>query len=141
MCVVTTLEHAERLNLVPMLAIRSCAITACDPERMGLAPLRATVAALERAGITLDDVDLIELNEAFASQVLAVLAEWGINANDDRVNPNGSCLALGQPIGAVGARILATAAYEAKRREARFVLETLCTSDGQGMAAVFEAVP
>jgi acetyl-CoA C-acetyltransferase len=107
---------------------------------MGIGPVSASAAALDRAGITLDDVDLIELNEAFAAQALAVLSEWKVDPLDDRVNPNGSGISLGHPIGATGARILATAAFEAHRRDARFVLETMCIGGGQGLAAVFETV-
>jgi acetyl-CoA C-acetyltransferase len=90
--------------------------------------------------LSLDDLDLIELNEAFAAQVLAVLSEWKVDPADDRLNPNGSGISLGHPIGATGARILATAAHEARRRDARYVLETMCIGGGQGLAAVFEAV-
>jgi acetyl-CoA C-acetyltransferase len=110
------------------------------PEVMGIGPVPATAAALDRAGLTLDEIDLIELNEAFAAQVLAVLREWKIDATDERLNPNGSGISLGHPIGATGARILATAAREAQRREARYVLETICIGGGQGLAAVFESV-
>jgi len=140
MCVVTTREHAESHGLTPMLALRSWAVTGCNPEVMGIGPVAATAAALDRIGLTLDDVDLIELNEAFAAQVLAVLTEWKVDPRDDRLNPNGSGISLGHPIGATGARILATAAHEAKRRAARYVLETICIGGGQGLAAVFEAV-
>ena len=138
MCIVTTPADAERLGLTPMLALRSWAITGCAPEVMGIGPVSATAAALERAGLTLDEIDLIELNEAFAAQVLAVLSEWKVDPLDDRLNPNGSGISLGHPIGATGARILATAAYEARRRGARHVLETMCIGGGQGLAAVFE---
>jgi len=140
MCVVTTASDADRLGLTPMLALRSWAVTGCGPEIMGIGPVSASAAALERAGLTLDDIDLIELNEAFAAQVLAVLAEWKVDPLDDRLNPNGSGISLGHPIGATGARILATAAYEARRRSARSVLETMCIGGGQGLAAVFEVV-
>ncbi len=140
MCVVTTRDEAEKRGLTAMLALKSWAVTGCAPERMGIGPVSATSAALERAGITLSEVDLIELNEAFAAQALAVLAEWKVDALDDRVNPNGSGISLGHPIGATGARILATAAYEARRRDARYVLETMCIGGGQGLAAVFETV-
>ncbi|MET0899069.1 MAG: acetyl-CoA C-acetyltransferase [Mycobacterium sp.] len=140
LCVVTTAADATRLGLTPMLALKSWAVTGCAPETMGIGPVSATAAALERAGLTLDDIDLIELNEAFAAQVLAVLAEWKIDPLDDRLNPNGSGISLGHPIGATGARILATAAYEAHRRDARTVLETMCIGGGQGLAAVFEVV-
>ena len=140
MCVVTTASDADRLGLTPMLALRSWAVTGCGPEIMGIGPVSASAAAVERAGLTLDDIDLIELNEAFAAQVLAVLAEWKVDPLDDRLNPNGSGISLGHPIGATGARILATAAYEARRRGARTVLETMCIGGGQGLAAVFEVV-
>lgn len=139
-CVVTTADHADTLGLTPLLKVRSWAVTGCGPEVMGVGPVSATAAALGRAGLTLDDIDLIELNEAFAAQVLAVLVEWKVDPLDERLNPNGSGISLGHPIGATGARILATAAYEASRRDARTVLETMCIGGGQGLAAVFEAV-
>lgn len=140
LCVVTTAAEAERLGLTPMLALRSWAVTGCSPETMGIGPVAATAAALHRAGLTLDEIDLIELNEAFAAQVLAVLAEWKVDPLDDRLNPNGSGISLGHPVGATGARILATAAHEARRRGARTVLETMCIGGGQGLAAVFVAL-
>ena len=140
MCIVTTRAEAERRGLTPLLALKSWAVTGCEPERMGIGPVLSSKAALDRAGLTLDEIDLIELNEAFAAQVLAVLREWKIDATDERLNPNGSGISLGHPIGATGARILATAAREAQRREARYVLETMCIGGGQGLAAVFESV-
>lgn len=140
LCVVTTAADAARLGLTPLLRLRAWAVSGCAPEAMGIGPVKASAAALQRAGLTLDDIDLIELNEAFAAQVLAVLAEWKVDPLDDRLNPNGSGISLGHPIGATGARILATAAYEARRRGARTVLETMCIGGGQGLAAVFEAV-
>ena len=140
MCIVTSRENADKCGLVPLLELRSWAVTGCAPETMGIGPVSATAAALDRAGLSLDDIGLIELNEAFAAQVLAVLAEWKIDPLDDRLNPNGSGISLGHPIGATGARILATAAHEAHRRETRFVLETMCIGGGQGLAAVFEVV-
>jgi acetyl-CoA C-acetyltransferase len=139
MCVVTTRAQAEKHGLAPLLALRSWAVTGCDPELMGIGPVTATAAALERADLTLDEIDLIEVNEAFAAQVLAVLQEWKVDPLDERINPSGSGISLGHPIGATGARILATAAHEAKRRNARYVLETMCIGGGQGLAAVFEA--
>jgi acetyl-CoA C-acetyltransferase len=141
MCVVTTRAEAESRSLTPLLALRSWAVTGCGPEVMGIGPVGATAAALDRAGLVLDEIDLIELNEAFAAQVLAVLQRWKVDPLDDRLNPNGSGISLGHPIGATGARILATAAYEARRRGARYVLETMCIGGGQGLAAVFEAIP
>ncbi len=107
---------------------------------MGIGPVPATAAALDRAGLTLDEIDLIELNEAFAAQVLACLREWEVDPTDERLNPNGSGISLGHPVGATGARILATMAYEMQRRESRYALETMCIGGGQGLAAVFERV-
>ena len=140
MVVVTTLADAERRGLDPMLALRSWAVTGCEPSEMGIGPVGATAKALSRAGLTLDDLDLIELNEAFAAQVLAVLAEWGIDADDERLNPNGSGISLGHPIGATGARLVVTAAHEARRRQAKNILVTMCIGGGQGLAGIFEAV-
>ncbi|MBM7368297.1 acetyl-CoA C-acetyltransferase [Gordonia hydrophobica] len=140
MVVVTTLAEAERRGLDPVLALRSWAVTGCEPAQMGIGPVSATAKALDRAGLTLDDLDLIELNEAFAAQVLAVLAEWRIDADDPRLNPNGSGISLGHPIGATGARLVVTAAHEARRRQAANVLVTMCIGGGQGLAGVFQAV-
>ena len=140
MCVVTTRAEADRRGLAPLLALRSWAVAGVPPETMGIGPVPATAAALARAGLSLDDLDLIELNEAFAAQVLAVLRKWGLDANDERLNPNGSGISLGHPVGATGARILATLAHEMHRRQARFGLETMCIGGGQGIAAVFERV-
>ena len=98
------------------------------------------LGALERAGLRLADIDLIELNEAFAAQVLACLREWKVDPEDERLNPNGSGISLGHPVGATGARILATLAHEMQRRGSRYGLETMCIGGGQGLAAVFEAV-
>jgi len=140
MCVVTTREEAERRGLRPLLVLRSWGVAGVDPERMGIGPVPATAAALERAGLTLADIDVIELNEAFAAQVLACLREWKVDSTDDRLNPNGSGISLGHPVGATGGRILATLAHELQRREARYGLETMCIGGGQGLAAIFERV-
>ena len=140
MCVVTTAAEAERRGLRPLLAVRSWAVAGVGPEVMGIGPVPATAAALDRAGLTLADLDVVELNEAFAAQVLAVLREWKLDAADERLNPNGSGISLGHPVGATGARILATLAHELDRRQARFGLETMCIGGGQGLAAVFERV-
>lgn len=139
-CIVTTADYASRHGLRPMLVLRSAAVTGVEPETMGIGPVSATELALKRAGLTLDDLDVIELNEAFAAQVLACLREWKIDPSDTRVNSNGSGISLGHPVGATGARILATLAHEMERREARYGLETLCIGGGQGIAAVFERV-
>ena len=140
MCVVTTRDEAERRGLRPLLTLRSWAVAGVGPEVMGIGPVPATSAALERAGLTLDEMDVIELNEAFAAQVLACLREWKVDATDERLNPNGSGISLGHPVGATGARILATMAHEMQRRGSRYGLETMCIGGGQGLAAVFEAV-
>ena len=140
LCVVTTRDHAERLGLAPVLTLRSWAVAGVAPETMGIGPVPASAEALERAGLTLDDMDLIELNEAFAAQVLAVLTEWGMSdpSSWERLNVNGSGISLGHPVGATGARILATLAHELHRREGRYALETMCIGGGQGLAAVLE---
>jgi acetyl-CoA C-acetyltransferase len=140
MCVVTTRDEAERRGLRPLLALRSWAVAGVGPEVMGIGPVPATAAALERAGLTLDDLDLIEPNEAFAAQVLACLREWKVDPTDERLNPNGSGISLGHPVGATGGRILATMAHELNRREGRYALETMCIGGGQGLAAIFERV-
>lgn len=139
-CIVTTRSEAERRGLQPLLELKSWAVSGVAPEIMGIGPVPASAVALAKAGITLADLDVIELNEAFAAQALAVLREWGISADDERLNPNGSGISLGHPVGATGARILATMAYEMQRREARYALETMCIGGGQGLAAVFERV-
>ena len=141
MCVVTTLDGADRHGLRPMLSLRSWAVAGVGPEVMGIGPVPATAVALERAGLILADIDLIELNEAFAVQVLACLREWQLGERDyERLNVNGSGIALGHPVGATGARILATLAYEMHRRGSRYGLETMCIGGGQGLAAIFEPV-
>ena len=140
MCVVTTRHEAEKRGLRPLLALRSWAVAGVGPEVMGIGPVPATAAALERAGLTLDEIDVIELNEAFAAQVLACLREWKVDPSDERLNPNGSGISLGHPVGATGARILATMAHEMRRRESRYGLETMCIGGGQGLASIFERV-
>ncbi len=140
-CLVTTREEAERLGARPLVRLVSWALAGVEPERMGIGPVPATAAALERAGLTLADMDLVELNEAFAAQVLAVLTEWKFgDADRERLNVHGSGISLGHPVGATGARILTTLARELDRREARYGLETVCIGGGQGLAAVFERV-
>jgi acetyl-CoA C-acetyltransferase len=138
-CLVTTQENAERLGLTPLARLVSWAVAGVPPHLMGLGPVPATAKALDRAGLKLDDMDLIELNEAFAAQVLGCTREWGLN-DADRLNVNGSGISLGHPVGATGARILATMLYELRRREARYGLETMCIGGGQGLAAIFERI-
>jgi acetyl-CoA C-acetyltransferase len=141
MCLVTTLERAEELGLRPLVRLVSWAVAGVAPKVMGIGPVPATNAALERAGLTLDDLDLIELNEAFAAQALAVMREWKFGDADlERTNVHGSGISLGHPVGATGGRMLATLARELHRRDARYGLETMCLGGGQGLAAIFERV-
>lgn len=136
---VTTPERAEALGLRPLARLAGWAVTGCDPRTMGIGPVGAVARVFERTGLTMADMDLIELNEAFAVQVLACATEWGWADQDfERVNVHGSGIALGHPIGATGGRILATLLRELDRREARYGLETMCIGGGQGIAAVFE---
>jgi len=138
-CVVTTRERADALGLRPLAVLRSWAVAGVSPRTMGIGPVPATAKALERAGLTMMDMDLIELNEAFAAQVLAVTREWGFSEADfDRLNVNGSGISLGHPVGATGCRILATLLREMDRRSVRYGLETMCVGGGQGLAAIFE---
>ncbi|MFB8208887.1 acetyl-CoA C-acetyltransferase [Streptomyces sp. NPDC056010] len=141
-CLVTSAATAERLGLTPLVRLVSFARAGVPAATMGLGPVPATEAALGRAGLTLADLDLIELNEAFAAQVLACTREMGLGEKDheERINVNGSGVSLGHPVGATGARILATLTRELHRREARYGLETMCIGGGQGLAAVFERV-
>jgi acetyl-CoA C-acetyltransferase len=141
MCVVTTPEKAGEHGLTPLVRLVSWGSAGVAPGVMGIGPVPATEAALARAGLRLRDIDLIELNEAFAAQALAVMREWKFGAADhDRTNVHGSGISLGHPVGATGGRMLATLARELGRRQARYGLETMCIGGGQGLAAVFERV-
>ena len=140
-CIVTTPERAADLGLTPLVRLVSWARAGVDPTRMGLGPVPSTRVALERAGIAMKDLDLIEINEAFAAQVLAVTREWGFTKADwARTNVNGGGISLGHPIGATGVRILAGLAWQLHRTGGRYGLETMCIGGGQGLAAVFERV-
>jgi acetyl-CoA acyltransferase len=133
-------DYAERHALEPMAKIRSIAVAGVAPRVMGIGPVPATEKALRRAGITLEEVGLIELNEAFAAQSLAVIYEWGMDPEDERLNPNGGAIALGHPLGASGARILTTLVHEMGRRpDVGYGLATMCIGVGQGIAMVVEA--
>jgi acetyl-CoA C-acetyltransferase len=141
MCIVTTPEKAAELGLTPLVRLVSWGCAGVGPEVMGIGPVPATEVALAKAGLTLTDIDLIELNEAFAAQALAVMREWKFTAADhERTNVHGSGISLGHPVGATGGRMLATLARELHRRGARYGLETMCIGGGQGLAAVFERV-
>ncbi|RBY85221.1 acetyl-CoA C-acetyltransferase [Blastococcus sp. TF02A-26] len=140
-CIVTSPEKAAELGLRPLARVVSWAVAGVPPKTMGVGPVPATAKALAQADLKLSDVDLIELNEAFASQVLACTREWGFTDSDfERMNVNGSGISLGHPVGATGGRILATLTREMARREARYGLETMCIGGGQGLAALFERV-
>lgn len=145
MAIVTTSEVAESLGLRPLVRLVSWGLAGVPPRTMGIGPVAATEKALAKAGLTLADIDLIELNEAFAAQALAVTREWGFGrfgkgGDFDRTNVNGSGISLGHPVGATGGRMLASLARELHRREGRYGLETMCIGGGQGLAAVFERV-
>ena len=135
----TSRELADEFGLKPLARLVSWAVAGVAPSRMGIGPVPATAKALARAGLQLSQMDLIELNEAFASQVLACTREWKFTAADfERLNVNGSGISLGHPVGATGGRILSTLLYEMQDRNARYGLETMCIGGGQGISAVFE---
>ncbi|MCV7411904.1 acetyl-CoA acetyltransferase [Mycobacterium florentinum] len=141
MCVVTTRDKASEYGLTPLVRIVSWGLAGVAPKIMGIGPVPATEVALAKAGLQLSDIDLIELNEAFAAQALAVTREWKFGAADfDRTNVHGSGISLGHPVGATGGRMLATLARELNRRQARYGLETMCIGGGQGLAAIFERI-
>jgi acetyl-CoA acetyltransferase family protein len=129
-------ETARAAGLRPMARIVASAVAGVSPEVMGMGPVPATRKALERAGLAIDDLDLIELNEAFASQSIACIRELG--ADPERVNVNGGAIALGHPLGASGARVLTTLVHELARREKRLGLATMCIGVGQGIATIVE---
>jgi acetyl-CoA C-acetyltransferase len=140
-CLVVAEDKLEELGLTPMLWFGGWAAAGCDPSRMGIGPVPAVERLFARRGYSWDDIGMVELNEAFAPQALAVLKGWGWSADDSRrdmLNVNGSGISLGHPIGATGGRILADMAHEMHRRGVRYGLETMCIGGGQGIAAVFE---
>lgn len=140
-CIVTSLTQADFLGLRPLARIVSWAVAGVPPRTMGIGPVPATENALAAADLSLADVDLIELNEAFAAQVLACHRAMKLGTDDfERINVNGSGIALGHPVGATGGRILATLLREMDRRQVRYGLETMCIGGGQGLAAVFERI-
>lgn len=138
---VMTRSKAEELGLKPLARFVSWGVAGVEPNRMGIGPVPAVEKALGRAGLSLSDIDLIELNEAFAAQALACTREWNFGKADfERTNVNGSGISLGHPVGCTGVRILTTLVREMDRRGARYGLETMCIGGGQGLAAVFERV-
>jgi acetyl-CoA C-acetyltransferase len=138
-CLVVSAEYAAHYGLTPLARLVDWAAAGCEPSRMGIGPVPATAKLFARTGLNLADMDLIEVNEAFAAQALAVLKAWDLD-DFSRVNVNGSGISLGHPIGATGVRIMTTLLHEMRRRDARYGLETMCIGGGQGLAAVFERV-
>lgn len=140
-CLIVAEDKLDELGLEPMGFLRGWSAAGCDPATMGIGPVPAVEKLFARTGFSFDDLDLIEVNEAFACQVLAVLKGWGVKEDEvaDRLNVNGSGISLGHPIGATGVRILTTVVHELRRRGGRYALETMCIGGGQGMAALIEA--
>ncbi len=136
-CLVVAADQLQELGLTPMAYFRGWAVAGVHPAYMGIGPVPAVEKLLARTGVSFDELDLIELNEAFASQVLSVTKEWKLESWD-KLNVNGSGISLGHPIAATGARILTTLLHEMQRRDARYGLETMCVGGGQGVAALFE---
>ena len=136
-CLVVAEDKLAELRLEPIAYVTGWAAAGCDPARMGIGPVPAVKKLFARTGLSFPQMDLVELNEAFAAQALAVLKGWDWN-DPDRLNVNGGGISLGHPIGATGLRILATMLHELKRRQGRYALETMCIGGGQGLAAVFE---
>jgi len=136
-CLVVAEDRLAELKLDPMAFFVNWAVAGCEPSRMGIGPVPATEKLFARTGLSLDQMDLVEVNEAFAAQVLAVLKAWNWH-DPDKLNVNGSGISLGHPIGATGGRIMATLLNELQRRQGRYALETMCIGGGQGIAALFE---
>ena len=134
--VVTTAERAARAGLKPLARFVTCATAGVEPELFGIGPVPAMRKALGKAGLTLDDVDLVELNEAFAAQILACLREMPIDPG--KLNVNGGAIALGHPLGCTGAKLTATLLHELERRNGRYGMVTMCVGGGMGAAGIFE---
>ena len=138
--IIASAEAVQKYNLNPIARIVSSAVVGVEPRIMGIGPVEATKKALAKANLTLDQIDIIELNEAFASQAIACLRELGLQDNDSRVNPNGGSIAIGHPLGVTGARIMYSAALELQLTGKRYALITMCIGVGQGYAAIIERV-
>lgn len=136
-CLIVAEDRLASLNLEPMAFFTAWAASGCDPAKMGIGPVPAVARLFAKTGLSFDDLDLVELNEAFAVQALAVLKAWHWD-DPDRLNPNGGGISLGHPIGATGVRMLTTLLHELARRKGRYGLETMCIGGGQGLAALFE---
>ena len=127
-------------KLTPIAKIISSAVVGVEPRIMGIGPVMASNKALKKAGLSMEDMDVIELNEAFSAQALACIREWGLEDNDSRINPNGGAIALGHPLGVSGTRILQTAAIELKKQNKKYALVTMCIGVGQGYTTIIERV-
>jgi len=127
-------------NLSPIARIISSAVVGVEPRIMGIGPVKASNKALEKAGLNMEDIDIIELNEAFSAQALACIREWGLEDNDPRINPNGGAIAIGHPLGVSGTRIIHTAAIELHKQNKKYALITMCIGVGQGYATIIEKV-
>lgn len=136
--IIASQNAVDEYKLKPLVKIISSGVAGVEPRIMGIGPVFASEKALERAGLTLDDIDIIEINEAFAAQVLACTRQLGIMDNDPRINPNGGAIAIGHPLGMSGTRILQTAAIELNESKKRFALVTMCVGVGQGFAVILE---
>ncbi|MCL4156932.1 UNVERIFIED_CONTAM: hypothetical protein GTU68_048629 [Idotea baltica] len=138
--IVASDSAVKQYNLKPLARIVSSAVVGVEPRIMGIGPVKASNKALAKAGISMNDVDIIELNEAFSAQSLACIREWGLEDNDPRINPNGGAIAIGHPLGVSGTRIMHTAALELQKQNKRYALVTMCIGVGQGYATVIERV-
>lgn len=136
--IIASEDAVKKYGLNPLARIVSSAVVGVEPRIMGIGPVQASNKALQKAGLTMKDMDVIELNEAFASQALACIREWGLADNDPRINPNGGSIAIGHPLGVTGARIAYSAALELKEKGKRYALITMCIGVGQGYAAIIE---
>ena len=131
-------DAVKQHNMKPLARIVGAAVAGVEPRIMGIGPVYASQKVLERTGLTLDQMDILELNEAFAAQVLACTRKMGLADNDERINPNGGAIALGHPLGVTGARILHTAAIELQKTNKRYALVSMCIGVGQGYATIIE---
>ena len=138
--IIASEDAVKKYKLKPLARIVSSAVVGVEPRIMGIGPVEASNKALEKAGLTMEDIDIIELNEAFASQALACIREWGLADDDPRINPNGGSIAIGHPLGVTGARIAYSAALELQETGKKYALVTMCVGVGQGYAAIIENV-
>lgn len=138
--IIASQTAVKKYHLTPLARIVSSAVVGVEPRIMGIGPVEASNRALQKAGLTMEDMDIIELNEAFAAQALACIRAWGLEDNDARINPNGGAIAIGHPLGMTGTRIAYSAALELKKQDKKYALITMCVGVGQGYAAIIESV-